>query len=744
MKNPKANKGVLLKAPKASTEANAPGVVTPELRVISAEPTPWDTYYAPRTPTRLTAANTYPVDVTVTNTTTTAWPAGERELSYRWAHPDGTDATTTANQLKTDIPALAPGASATVKATVKAPSVDGNRRAGYTLTWDVHNKADDTWLSQKPGIGGLAQQTAVEDPTADRLGLEKQHTYTGKNTGAGSSLMSNLGSGNATWSYNAFANPGRGINTFARFTYNAQDTSDSQLGNGWSAQASGPLRLVIDKNGNTQTYVYELRDSGNRRVKFLTQIKDPSARTTLTLDYYRAGDKTYEYIDDQGEKVSGTDLWNPKIYDHLKSVTDVSGRKVALHYTTKGLLARLTDGAGSAQPKEFTFTYDAAQGTKNAKLTKVTDPRGNGTGLGYSVTADTDYRWSTKTITDRLGETTDFTYKKRTEGGGDETKVTDAEKNTSTYETDDNDRPVKVTNAKSQYTKLTWDADNNVTLLEENNGAKTAYCYDPETGYPLWERSAEENKAGVPSAADCAPGTPGKSPPHATRYEYKPRPDGYSTDLVKKTSAENRTWEFGYDTKGNLKTVTDPKGVASPESGDYTTSYDYDAYGQLTKATDANGNPTLYSDFVASGYPRTTTNALSETSKTTYDELGQVTEVLDPLNKKTTQTYDAFGRPLVSKVPKDQSAGVYITTPAPEYDANDNVTVSTAPNGAVSKATYDKADQVTEATAPKDTATSAERKSVYTYVRPRSRRAWRRPPTRTTTSRRTPTTRSTS
>lgn len=260
-KRPSANKGVLLSAADESPGARESSAAArkpvrflssetpdteqrPQLRVITAEPTPWDTYYAPDTPTRMSENNTYPVDVTVTNTTTTAWPEGERALSYKWSLPDGTDATTADNQLKADIPALAPGATATVKATVRSPyTADGNRRSGYTLTWDILNKSDDSWLSQKPGIGGLEQTTAVEDPTADRVGMEKHHAYTGKNTGAGSTLMNNLGSGNATWSYNAFTNPGRGINTFARFTYNAQDTSDSQLGDGWSAQAAGPLRL---------------------------------------------------------------------------------------------------------------------------------------------------------------------------------------------------------------------------------------------------------------------------------------------------------------------------------------------------------------------------------------------------------------------------------------------------------------------------------------------------------------------
>ncbi|WP_336605870.1 DNRLRE domain-containing protein [Streptomyces sp. BA2] len=801
-KRPSTNKGVLLSAagqePTRFPSSEAPEVAQrPRLSVITAEPTPWDTYYAPDTPTRMSENNTYPVDVTITNTTTTAWPAGERELSYKWSLPDGTDATTADNQLKADVPALAPGATDTVKATVKSPyTADGNRRSGYTLTWDIRNKTDGSWLSQKPGIGGLEQTTAVEDPTADRVGTEKHHAYTGKNTGAGSTLMSNLGSGNATWSYNAFTNPGRGINTFARFTYNAQDTSDSQLGHGWSAQAAGPLRLgsmldfhpdadpgeayvidgdgtqhlfrkqgdgswkpsagyhyrltakpdvakvcqtgsspevpdawtltrpdgtrfvigcdgyltaVIDKNGNTQTYVYEVRDSGNRWVKFLKEIKDPAGRSSLKLDYYGAGDATFDYIDDKGEKATGTDLWNPRIYDHLKSMTDISGRKLSFLYTEKGHLGRLTDGDGAAQPKVFSFSYDTAQGNKNTKLTKVTDPRGHATGVEYAEGPDS--MASTKTITDRLRSTTGFTYTSGTDGGT-EAKVTDAEKHTTTYATDAQDRPVKVTNAKSEQTKMTWDADHNVTLLEENNGAKTAYCYDEKTGYPLWERSAEENKDGVPSEAECAPG---KSPTHSVRYEYKTRADGYSADLVKKTSAEGRVWQFGHDAKGNLKTVTDPKGAASSEEGDYTTSYEYDAYGQLTRAIDANGNPTAYKDFVAAGYPRTTTDALAKFTTTEYDARGQVTEVVDALGKKTTQTYDAFGRPLVSKVPKDQTAGVYITTPAPEYDANDNVTKSTAPNGAVSTASYDDADQVVSATAPKDTDTSGERKTAYTY-----------------------------
>ncbi|WP_405806579.1 DNRLRE domain-containing protein [Streptomyces sp. NBC_00210] len=814
VKTPTGNKGVAVKLKDETTtgpqertlflssEASDPQL-RPYMQVIYVDSTTEDTYYAPQTPARMTPNSTYTVDFTVTNTTATAWAAGERQLSYTWKLPDGTDMTNGGNQLSTAIPALLPGKSATIQAQVKTPinSDNGSKRTEYVLGWDVRKISDGSWLSAGTGaIPSLKQNVAVEDPTSNSLGLEKFYSYTGKNTGAGSTVMNNLAAGNSVWSYNAFTNPGRGLNTFARFAYNSLDTSDTVAGHGWSFQAAGPIRLgapldfhpnpnpteirlpdgdgtthifskqpdgswkapagvhykvtmksgldckpskdpvpdawtltrpdgtrflfgcdgymtsAIDKNGNTQTFTYEERKSNNKPTKFLTYITDPAGRQTLTVDYYKKGDASYEYINDSGAKVTGSNLTNSKIYDHVKSMTDISGRKVSFYYTDKGLLGQFTDGAGSSQPKDFKFTYDATQGNKNVKLVKITDPRGNATNMAYYAPQagdDPKYHWWTKTITDRLQGTTDFGY--AVNAGNTkftDTRVTDAEQHAAAFVTDDFGRPVQTTNAKSQTTKMSWDADNNVTYLEEPNGAKTAYCYDQKTGYPLWQRDAENNKSGVPPSSDCAPGT---YPANAQKYEYQTRLDGFSADLFTKTSPEGRKWQFGYDSFGNLKTVTDPKGVATATAGDYTTSYEYDGYGQLTKATDANGNPTTNSNFGPTGYPATITDALNKSTQFVYDARGQVTEVTDALGKKTTQAYDTFGRPLVNTVPKDQAAGVLITTPAPVYDANDNVTTSTSPNGAVSTAAYDAADQISWATAPKDTTTSGERKSAYTF-----------------------------
>ncbi|MFI2372296.1 hypothetical protein [Streptomyces sp. NPDC018833] len=95
------------------------------------------------------------------------------------------------------------------------------------------------------------------------------------------------------------------------------------------------------------------------------------------------------------------------------SGTGATGRKVSFLYTQEGLLGRITDGDGSAQPKVFKFRYDATQGNKNAKLVEATDPRGNGTSLDYYYPSESDDpkdHWRAQGITDHLDGITAFDY----------------------------------------------------------------------------------------------------------------------------------------------------------------------------------------------------------------------------------------------------------------------------------------------------------------------------------------------
>ncbi|MFD6278456.1 DNRLRE domain-containing protein, partial [Streptomyces sp. NPDC060209] len=218
----------------------------PKIVVTYVDSTTESTYYAPKTPARMTPNSDYTVDFTLTNTTAATWNTADHVLSYRWTLPDGTDVTNGGNQVQTALPSnVVPGGSVSLQAQVKTPinSDNGNKRTDYVLTWDVYNKTTGTWASGTAGIPGLQQNVAVEDPTSNSLGMEKFYAYAGANTGSASSVMNNLSSGNTVWSYDAFANPGRGLGTFARFAYNSQDTSDTVLGHGWSGQLAGPVRL---------------------------------------------------------------------------------------------------------------------------------------------------------------------------------------------------------------------------------------------------------------------------------------------------------------------------------------------------------------------------------------------------------------------------------------------------------------------------------------------------------------------
>ncbi|CAL9644661.1 hypothetical protein SUDANB15_06419 [Streptomyces sp. enrichment culture] len=756
-----------------SSEAEEPQL-RPQLVVTYLTKSTEATYHAPYTPSRMIPGDEYTVDVTLTNTTTSAWAAGDHALSYTWSLPDGTDVTTGGNQLETALPdRVLPGDSVTVPARLKAPvnSDSGNKRLDHVLKWDLKNTTTGTWLSDAEGIAPLAQSVRTEDPTSNQLGLEKFYSYAGKNTGAGSSLMTNLYAGNSVWQYNAFSNPGRGLTTFARFAYNSQDTSDTVLGHGWSAQAAMPLRLgaaldfhpnpdptevtlpdgdgtahvfrkqedgtwlapagvhyllrqgtgtdctpnkdgdprawsltrpdrtrfffdcdgyltsIVDKNGNTQTYTYAERRSNNKPVKFLTYIEDPSARQSLTVEYYTKADTN-----------------SPKIIDHVKSMTDVSGRKITFGYSDQGLLTTLTDGAGSAQPKVFRFTYDMEQGNKNAKLVAVTDPRGNSTSLDYYYPSEGDdpkFHWNTQTITDRLGHDTGYVYTDPdgTAGSFVQTRVTDAEGNATRYAMDGYGRATEMVNAKSETTRMGWDADNNVTRLEEANGAVTTWTYDPKTGYPLAEKDAEANKNGT----------------EARTFTYSYGLNGHIADLFQKRSPEGRTHQFGYDELGNVTSVTDPKGVASSAEGDYTSRSEYDEHGRVTKEIDANGHDTEYRSYDPVGYPKTILDALDNPSHFEYDIRGNVTKVTNAKDAVVSQTYDVYGRPLEKREPKDQAAGDFIVTPAPEYDANDNITKAYAPNGAETTAVFDKTDQRVETVDPADEPTGPVRRTTSVY-----------------------------
>jgi YD repeat-containing protein len=92
-----------------------------------------------------------------------------------------------------------------------------------------------------------------------------------------------------------------------------------------------------------------------------------------------------------------------------------------------------------------------------------------------------------------------------------------------------------------------------------------------------------------------------------------------------------------------------------------------------------------------------------------------VLQVVDEVDAITTVDYDIFNRPLETVTSVYRDEGEFITTPAPVYDPNDNITVASAPNGAVTETVYDPADRPVEITLPEDTPGGPARVATVTY-----------------------------
>jgi RHS repeat-associated protein len=473
--------------------------------------------------------------------------------------------------------------------------------------------------------------------------------------------------------------------------------------------AEGYQSAIVDGNNNAMSFVYEQRRSGNVPTKFLRRVEDAHGRPTLTLDWWAKGEN-YTYITDTGAEASATSLTNPFIIDQLQSITDVAGRKITFTYTVQGLMAKMVDGAGDPKAKTFRFGYDMTQGNNNAKLLTVTDPRGNDTKFDYyypQVGDDPRFHWRAKTVTDRLGGVTSFGYvdPDGPTGATLHTTVTDPEANMTRYVLDAFGRPVRITDAKHQTTLQDFDADHNLVRLEEPpanprdaDGGVSTWTYDTVTGYPTSFKTARANQNGW----------------RATTYDYATTHNGHVADLLHKTSPEGRRWTFLHDAAGNLLSMTDPAGTASPDPVDYTTMFGYDGVGQLVRMVDANGHATTFSGHDATGQPTTIINADGKATRVEYDDRGNQLSVTDPLQHSRFRDYDLFKRPLESAEHKDAAAGDLIITPAPVYDGNDNVTRSTLANGAVYTSAYDANDRVTSVLEPRDDD-GPERKTSFTY-----------------------------
>ncbi|MFD7156158.1 DNRLRE domain-containing protein [Kribbella sp. NPDC059898] len=786
VENPGDNHGLLLKTRNEAPDATGQQLVSitngespdtlfrPRLWIEHLAKNQAETYQADEIPERFNPNTDVTTPVTVTNTTNQAWPS-TLQLSYRWATPSNTpnwdDLTVPSGRNFVPLgKALAPGESVVLQLPIHVPinSDSGTKRQAYHLYLDLWTgtawysktnppSANTTMPSQGCAVvisGLVCVDRYVEDPTSNKLGLEKYLSYAGEETGGGSQLLTNLYNGNVVWSYDALSNPSIGPSAFVRLAYNSLDGLDAGAGYGVSVQAATLARVgsgLLVNNSNVVSFI-----DGDGTTQFYRVATDTTQETTYTrpagvaLDLRR--DKTaddahgwvftrpdgtrfyfnsatgrqssvvdrngntmsYSY-NANGQLVAVTDARNRQVlrlgWDTagLVWIRDISHRALKFSYNGSHQLTKLEDGGDfdeatatfgvGAPVKAFQLAYNSTSTNGNAKLISVKDPRTAETKIDYFTSTENSRLagWAKK-YTDRRGNDTTFDY---TDPNSSPAKdlvatVTDLNGTTpsvTTYRVDVFGRTTSIIDANQNAIGGTKS-----TLLAWDKDHNVIRLQEPNGAVSTWEYDPD---TGYPLIVKDAMAVKNNLPGVLLTYQ-KLATGAKPTVLMSKTSAAGRSNTFTYDANGNVKTVKNGLGFGP--------AYEYNADGTLAKATDARSNATQYTTYDASGFPTAIVDPLLAETDFTYDVRGNVLQVKDAQQRLTTAEYDAFGRPAKVTTPYD---GTVVRTTATDYDLNDNVTKETAPNGAESVSTFDAADNLLTKTLPDNNTTG--RQLAYTY-----------------------------
>ncbi len=341
--------------------------------------------------------------------------------------------------------------------------------------------------------------------------------------------------------------------------------------------------------------------------------------------------------------------------DGTATITDPRGDVTVQHYTDDGKVTSETAGYGTADAATTSYTYDA---TTNGIAT-MTDPRSHVWSYTY------DSHGNVLTATDPLSHTITNTY----DSLNGLLSVTDPLSHTTTYTYDSGG------NRLTESRLLTGTTYRTVTYTHGDSshpGDVTAVT-DPrgKTAYLAYDTVGNLTQLTDPDGDIVAYGYDS-----AGRRTSMIAPNGNVTGAT----PSQWTTTYTYNAFGDVTTVTDPLS--------HGTSYSYDDDRNRTGSTDADTNATAYTYDNAN---RLTTITRADTTTLTngYDDNNNLISQTDGAGNATTYTYDALDR-------VDSVTDPLSHTTAFGYDANGNRTTLTDPSSHVTTFTYDNANRPTD------------------------------------------------
>jgi YD repeat-containing protein len=447
----------------------------------------------------------------------------------------------------------------------------------------------------------------------------------------------------------------------------------------------GNRTFMVDAGDNRFEYAYTARNMlAEVRLRDWDGADDPEAGSTLVVDSYAydlAG-RPVRHTDAMGRQADTTYYNDDLVKDiTLKGFHNPDG-------TTRDYLleADTYDGDGNI----------TRQVTANGKLT--TDYTINKVGLIDSTTVDPGgLARRTAYAYDRTGNITQIT---RT---GNASNVpwalsTTAEVVSYTYDLAGRETRQTVSDAaNTMVTSFAYDQRSLMTATTDPRGNATGA--DPTaytTTYAYDELARQTSTQGPPLAAESGGGAPQTvNPQTLTGYDTFDDPTATKDPLGNVSTAT-------YDRLGRVATASAPS--YTPPGGTAltpTTQTVYDGLGNPTSVTDPRGNLTRYTydrlnHLVTRDEPTTTNNDRAVWSYTST-RLGDVLSVTDPTGAKVQATYDDLDRPVTAtQVERRPQADTFTSTTT--YDDLGDVTRLTAPSGAPTTNLYDTIGQLTRTT----------------------------------------------
>src|SRR5499427_1071902 len=556
-----------------------------------------------------------PVSLKVTNLSGQAWNGATTTLRYRWYLAGSTTSFTDSADVASL--GLAAGQTQTTQVNVSPPTLPaGMDAARFTLRFDLVDSSQPTpaFFADK-GNPPLDNPVIVNKVLKANIGLEHFWQFTSQPVGGGMTHMTNIANGNSLLTLTPFNQPGRGLSTVVRLTYNSlEEHSDSPAGNNWSLSISGLSRLgdPIDIHPNNADSI------AGRSNKFINLV-DGTGRL-LTFQGVTNPDGTTSWFEPPGVHLFlrsvTTDTTNPKFW----AITRPD--RVTFWYNSAGFPTFVTDKNGNT----LSFTLSAVQpgddpGGPKFHVTQVTDAAGQGPNpapnRSFNITYFTkqtakkpQIRGKVASIIDHLfdpnhpenGHQLLFTYYddgnllKITEAGGFNADGTPLASRSwiFTYTTSDGSGPA-IPNAPDRVNPdpKTPNESTKIFSVRDPNGNETQFTYNgPTSSIDRWKLASVQDRAG-----------------NVTRFSYdnvnqvttvaEPTPSGQTA----------RTYKYAYDVQGRPTQITDPLGQ--------NTSLQWSPDNALTKLTEPNGNTRQFA-YNDNGYPTDLFDQLGDHTLLTY------------------------------------------------------------------------------------------------------------------------------